>query len=89
MRDDIRRMVQFEQMNLSQAWPKLPLFDLILLRNVMIYFDVEAKRRILENMVRLLQPGACLILGSSETTLGISSALQPHQVGRTVVYRAA
>jgi chemotaxis protein methyltransferase CheR len=65
------------------------LFDLILLRNVMIYFDVEAKRRILENMVRLLQPGGCLILGSSETTLGISSALQPHQVGRTVVYRAA
>jgi chemotaxis protein methyltransferase CheR len=87
LRDDVRNMVHFERMNLSAAWPKLPLFDLILMRNVMIYFDAECKRQILEKVVQQLQPGGYVILGSAETTLGICQALQPFQAGRAVVYR--
>jgi chemotaxis protein methyltransferase CheR len=86
LRDDIREMVRFARLNLSEPWPSLPQFDLILIRNVMIYFDVACKRRILENMVRQLRPGGHLILGSAETTLGICPALQPKQIGRATVY---
>ncbi len=87
LRDDVRDLARFERMNLSEPWKNLPLFDLILVRNVMIYFDVDTKRGILENMVRQLQPGGGIILGSSETTLGICPSLQPHQLGRATVYR--
>jgi chemotaxis protein methyltransferase CheR len=87
LRDDIRSMVRFERMNLSAPWPQLPLFDLILVRNVMIYFDVACKREVLEKASRQLQPGGYVILGSAETTLGICSELQPHQIGRATVYR--
>jgi chemotaxis protein methyltransferase CheR len=88
LRDDIRSMVRFERMNLSAPWPQLPLFDLILVRNVMIYFDVACKRQVLEKASRQLQPGGYIILGSAETTLGIYPELQPYQIGRATVYRS-
>ena len=40
-------MVDFQEINLAQAWPALPRMDLVLIRNVMIYFDVETKKAIL------------------------------------------
>ena len=45
--EPIRRMVRFQRHNLVAEWPVLPPFDLILMRNVMIYFDPETKRRVL------------------------------------------
>ena len=49
---DVRRMVEFRQMNLGQPWPLMPRMDLILLRNVMIYFDVPVKKTILSQASR-------------------------------------
>src|SRR5438874_5669727 len=73
---DIRRMATFREMNLAKPWPTLPLMDLILLRNVMIYFDVEAKREILARAARILRPDGYLLLGSAETTYNLSSAFE-------------
>lgn len=36
-------MIEFREMNLAQPWPMLPAFDVVFLRNVMIYFDIETK----------------------------------------------
>ena len=46
IRDDLRRRVDFREMNLVKDWPVLPSFDIIFLRNVLIYFDVETKRTV-------------------------------------------
>lgn len=51
-------------------------FDLIFCRNVLIYFNLELKRQILEKMSRLLKPDGILFLGSTETVLGITDVVQ-------------
>lgn len=71
LRDDVRGLVTFQQVNLVTAWPHLPVFDLILIRNVMIYFDAEAKKVILDRVARQLRPDGYLILGGAETPLNL------------------
>lgn len=64
----IRRRVYFEELNLMRPWPVLPLMDVVLLRNVMIYWDVERKRDVLARVRTVMRPDGCLILGAAETT---------------------
>jgi chemotaxis protein methyltransferase CheR len=62
----LRERVEFQQGNLNLAAPELGMFDLILLRNVLIYFDQETKQRVLNNVVQRLKPGGWLMVGHSE-----------------------
>jgi chemotaxis protein methyltransferase CheR len=87
IKPEIRQMVKFRPLNLIQPWPILPLCDLIFIRNVMIYFDVETKRGILKKLRPCLRPQGSLFLGSSETTLNIDPGWVPVTEGSTVVYR--
>jgi chemotaxis protein methyltransferase CheR len=72
----IRSLVTFQEINLAQAWPALPLMDLILIRNVMIYFGVETKKIILGKLARLLRPDGYLLLGSAETTFSLNDSFR-------------
>jgi chemotaxis protein methyltransferase CheR len=85
--EPIRRMVRFQRHNLVGQWPTLPPFDLVLMRNVMIYFDVETKRRVLGQLHAQLAPDGYLLLGASETTFNISDDYDRELVGRTAWYR--
>jgi chemotaxis protein methyltransferase CheR len=69
--ENIRKMVEIRRMNLSVAWPLMPPIDLVMLRNVMIYFPVETKKQILKNMRSVLRPDAYLFLGTAETTINL------------------
>jgi chemotaxis protein methyltransferase CheR len=71
LRPTIRNMVRFQEINLAQAWPFLPRMDLVMLRNVMIYFDVEAKKLILTRVGKLMRLDGYLLLGGSETTINL------------------
>jgi chemotaxis protein methyltransferase CheR len=68
----LRGMVDFQEINLAQAWPALPRMDLVLIRNVMIYFDVDTKKTILARLARVLRPDGYLLLGGAETTFNLS-----------------
>lgn len=68
----VRRMVKFRQWNLMDDLYPLGTFHLIFCRNVLIYFDVYTKRRVLNAIWSRLVPGGWLYLGGAETTLGIS-----------------
>ena len=70
----VRSMVNFEEINLSKPWPPLPRMDLVLIRNVMIYFDVDSKKTILGKLARLLRPDGYLILGGAETTINLDNS---------------
>ena len=72
----LREMVEFSQMNLVQPWPLMPPLDIVFLRNVLIYFDVETKQAILSNVRRVLRPNGYLFLGSAETTLNLDDAFE-------------
>ncbi|HCZ16737.1 MAG TPA: SAM-dependent methyltransferase [Candidatus Accumulibacter sp.] len=81
----IRQQVRFAQVNLTQVIdPGIGSFEVIFLRNVMIYFDGETKRKVVANLLPRLLPGGYLIVGHSESLHGISDRLA--QV-RPTIYR--
>lgn len=85
--DDIRRMVTFFRHNLARDTPNLPPVDIVLVRNVLIYFDVETKRLVLDKIRRHLKPGGYLILGTAETTLNLDERFNRQREGKAVFYR--
>lgn len=72
----LRKLVLFRHLNLAHPPFRLhgPL-DVILCRNVMIYFDQELRGRLVREFARLLKPGGCLIVSHSESLAGIDSGL--------------
>jgi chemotaxis protein methyltransferase CheR len=87
IKDEIRRMVEFRPSNLIDTWPALPPQDIILLRNVLIYFDVTTKKQILGKVRRALRPDGYLFLGGAETTLNLDDAFDRVQFDRACCYR--
>jgi chemotaxis protein methyltransferase CheR len=87
VRDDIRRMVEFCQINLRDSWPKLPLADLVLMRNVLIYFDLPTKAQILRRVRRVIHSEGYLMLGGAETTHKVDDAFLPVSFRQVSLYR--
>ncbi len=83
----IRRMVTFRRMNLAEPWLDMPYADIILLRNVLIYFDVEKKKEILARVARMVAPDGYLFLGCAETTLNLSEEFERVPCGKIFCYR--
>jgi chemotaxis protein methyltransferase CheR len=75
--DRIRGHVRFARMNLVEALPVLEAFDVIFLRNVMIYFDLPTKRRVVARLLPCLRPGGFLLVGHSESLNGVCDAVVP------------
>jgi chemotaxis protein methyltransferase CheR len=63
----LRSKVQFVQVNLNERLPQLGQFDIVFLRNVMIYFNGETKRQVVERVLSTLRPGGYLCIGHSES----------------------
>ena len=63
LHDDVRTMVTFRQLNLDGPLSSVPAMDVVFLRNVLIYFDIEAKRALLRRIGDVLRPGGYLFLG--------------------------
>ncbi len=87
VREELRKPVEFREMNLVAPWPPLAPFDLVLLRNVLIYFDTATKRQIVGKARTVLAPDGFLMVGASESLLGVDESLKPVRIGRTTVYR--
>ncbi len=69
--------VTFNSLNLNGQWPSnMGMFDLILLRNVMIYFDQKTKQTLVEKILQQLRPGGYFMIGHSETLNGVSTAVK-------------
>jgi chemotaxis protein methyltransferase CheR len=74
---DIRAMVQFRPFNLLNDFAALGMFDVVLCRNVLIYFDQETKVSILERMARTVEHDGYLVLGAAETVVGLTESFKP------------
>jgi chemotaxis protein methyltransferase CheR len=75
---DIRAMVQHRQLNLLHDFSHLGTFDVIFCRNVLIYFDQDAKAAIFDRLARVIEPDGVLTLGAAESVVGISDAFRPY-----------
>jgi chemotaxis protein methyltransferase CheR len=84
---EVRRMVEFQEINLAEAWPPLPRMDIVFMRNVLIYFGVDAKRTILARVRRILRQDCFLLLGGSETTVYLDEAFQPVPQERPALFQ--
>ncbi len=68
----LRKRVNFAQINLMEPLPQLEPFDMIFLRNVLIYFDNPSKKKIVEALAKKLKPNGLLFIGHSETLSGLT-----------------
>jgi chemotaxis protein methyltransferase CheR len=87
LKDSLRRMVEFRQLNLVEPWPSMFAPDIIMMRNVLIYFDVETKKVILGKARRLLPPDGYLFLGGAETPMNLDDSFERISFDRSGCYR--
>lgn len=87
IKDNIRKWVDFKQINLASHWPQLPRMDIVFMRNVLIYFDPPMKKIILGKIRQILKPDGYLFLGAAETTLNLDDAFQRMDIKQSGCYR--
>lgn len=83
----IRERVEFRHLNLTRPFPPLGQFDVVFLRNVLIYFDLPTKKEVLGRVRQVLAPDGHLFLGAAEMTMGVDDAWERVPAGRSSVYR--
>jgi chemotaxis protein methyltransferase CheR len=89
LRDDLRALASFRTMNLLEAFPPMQKFDVILCRNVAIYFSEPDKKRLFERLGGMLEPQGSLIVGSTESLTGLCPQLEAKRHLRSVYYQVA
>jgi chemotaxis protein methyltransferase CheR len=85
----VRDLVRFKQLNLNDEAAMLSMrgFDIAICANVLIYFDVAAKKRALKALHSALNPDGFLFIGFSETLFGVSDSFVAERIEKTLVYR--
>lgn len=71
----VQKRCQFSQQNLIDSCDRLGMFDVIFLRNVMIYFNAESKQRVLNNVLRQLKPGGYFLISHTESLMNTQHSL--------------
>ena len=80
--NELKKPLSFQKMNLNETFPQIGMFDIVFLRNVMIYFDIETKRKVVDRIYNVIKEDGCLILGHSENLNNISSVFK--NIGPTI-----
>ena len=82
----LKSRIRFLSVNLNASLPQVGTFDVIFLRNVMIYFNTDTKRQVVERLLSVLKPGGHFIISHSESLHGITDRLK---MVRSSIYRKA
>ncbi len=82
IREDVRNLIAFKQLNLLHEWPMRGSFDVIFCRNVVIYFDVPTQQKLFSRYTDILSSGGHLFIGHSENLNRVSHEFIP--IGRTI-----
>ncbi len=69
VRRELRAMVDIRELNLAKPWPALPTFDIVLLRNVLVYFEPTTRRDVLRRVRETMAHDAALVVGATENLL--------------------
>jgi len=86
---ELKRMCDFRIANLQHDLPKTvgTGYDMIFMRNVAIYFTREFKQELYAKVAKMLKPGGCLIIGGTESMVGVNTPFHPEIIGKSTVYR--
>ncbi len=80
----LKKRIRFQQYNLLHPMAQLGRFDIILCRNVLIYFDAQTKTQVLNRLAAQMPADGVLVMGSAETTLHYSDRFMLHPRDRTI-----
>ena len=86
--DKIRSLTRFQQHNVLDPAPSPGRFDLVLCRNVLLYFDTAIRQRVFDRRYRALAPEGWLMLGAGETVVGQTERFEPAACG-SALYRCS
>jgi chemotaxis protein methyltransferase CheR len=87
IKDEIRAMATFKRFNLLGSLSGLGKFDIIFCRNVAIYFNLDDRKRLFERIADLLEPDGYLIIGSTESLMGICARFVPKKHLKSIFYQ--
>jgi chemotaxis protein methyltransferase CheR len=87
IKDEIRQMAEFRQINLMESWSSLPEIDVIFLRNVLIYYDLATKKALLKKVKQQLRTDGYLFLGSAETTVNLDGSFKQVSFNKGICYQ--
>jgi chemotaxis protein methyltransferase CheR len=85
--EKLRSIMSFREMNLLQPWPAMGPFDVVFIRNVLIYFDSATKKDIFRRIRGVMRPDGYLFLGGAETTMNLDDEFQRMPAERSGIYR--
>jgi chemotaxis protein methyltransferase CheR len=86
IRDEIRAMATFRTMNLMEDFRGMGRFDIVLCRNVAIYFKEDDRKRLFTRIGSIMEPDGYLIIGSTESLTGLCPQYEPLRYLRSVYY---
>jgi chemotaxis protein methyltransferase CheR len=87
VKDEIRALATFKTLNLLDSFLFPQKFDIILCRNVAIYFSIDDKKCLFSHIANVLAPDGYLIIGSTETLSGLNDKLEAKRYLRSVFYQ--
>ncbi len=87
VREPVRRLVEFRRLNLTGPLTDLAPFDAVFCRNLLIYFDLDTRRRVCRGLHDLLTDGGWLILGAAENLYGVSNHFEALRFGDAIFYQ--
>ncbi|MCP3941135.1 MAG: protein-glutamate O-methyltransferase CheR [Desulfobacteraceae bacterium] len=87
IKDELRAMAQFKKMNLMKPFLGMGKFDIILCRNVMIYFTTENRRKIYQNISKVLEPDGYLLIGSTESLVNDTDLYVSNKYLNSIFYQ--
>lgn len=85
MNDNVKQLITFKHLNLLSQWPMSGFFDVIFCRNVLIYFNDETKKKLIQRFYSQLKPGGYLFIGHSESLQSFNTKFS--LVGQTIYQR--
>lgn len=87
VRDELRARIEFRELNLAQPWPAMPAWDVVFLRNVLVYLDPATRRQVLRQLAAAMAPDGWLFVGGSEGSLRVEEYFSSAYAGRALVWR--
>jgi chemotaxis protein methyltransferase CheR len=85
----VKKMVAFKKLDLVKPFHNMNGFDLVLCRNLLIYFDEPTRRQVVDQLAKSLVPGGVLMLGAVESLPWLPPGIIHEQIGKTVIFRKA
>ena len=87
LKPEVKRPCRWQSANLKESLANLGRFDVVFCRNVLIYFDLQTKKGVLQNLRKVMNPMSYLLLGSSETTINIDESFIRQSIANTTIYQ--